>query len=143
MTSRDSLPSMRHVVLFVYDKATLDQAHEFLVHGTIYTLREADPHSWAIPRLTGRPKAALVEIQSDEYGGGTPERVHAELFARAVRGAGLSDAYGAYVDKVSAISLASANAMSLLCLNRRLTVAGVGHFAAFEASSSVPFTVRF
>jgi hypothetical protein len=28
--------------------------------------------------------------------------------------------------------------MSLFCLNRRLLAAGVGHFAAFEASSSVP-----
>src|SRR3712207_8445227 len=42
---------------------------------SIYTLKEADPHSWAIPRLTGRAKAALVEIQSDEYGEGRPGRI--------------------------------------------------------------------
>lgn len=58
--------------------ATEEQLREFLVLRSIYTLREADPHSWAIPRLRGRAKAALMEIQSDEYGGGRPEHVHAE-----------------------------------------------------------------
>ena len=52
--------------------ATLDQVLEFLVHRSAYQLKEADPHSWAIPRLSGPPKAALVEIQADEYGGGRP-----------------------------------------------------------------------
>ena len=52
-----------------------------------YHLKEADPHTWAIPRLPGRAKAALVEIQADEYGGGRPEWMHAELFARTMRAA--------------------------------------------------------
>ena len=43
---------------------------EFAVHRSIYQLKEADPHSWALPRLDGRAKAALVEIQTDEYGRG-------------------------------------------------------------------------
>jgi hypothetical protein len=135
MTGADTGPSLsRHLAR----KATLDQAHEFLVQRTIYTLREADPHSWAIPRLTGRPKAALVEIQSDEYGGGRPDRVHAALFARAIRGSGLDDAYGAYVDAVPAVTLASLNTMSMFGLNRRLLGAIVGHLAAFEMTSSIP-----
>lgn len=135
MAAAETGPSLaRHLAR----KATREQAHEFLVHRTIYTLREADPHSWAIPRLTGRAKAALVEIQSDEYGGGRPERVHATLFARAVRGAGLADAYGAYVDDVPAVTLASHNAMSMFGLNRRLLGAIVGHLAAFEMTSSIP-----
>lgn len=135
LTGADGGPSLsRHLAR----KATLDQAHEFLVQRTVYTLREADPHSWAIPRLTGRPKAALVEIQSDEYGGGRPDRVHATLFARAVRGAGLSDAYGAYIDDVPAVTLASHNTMSMFGLNRRLLGAIVGHLAAFEMTSSIP-----
>ena len=37
-------------------------------------------------------KAALVEIQSDEYGGGRPQRMHAELFAKTMRGLGLDSA---------------------------------------------------
>lgn len=123
---------------FIAKKATIDQVLELLTHRSIYTLREADPHSWAIPRLTGRPKAAMVEIQADEYGGGRPERVHATLFAAAMRGAGLDDSYGAYVDAVPALTLASHNAMSLFGLNRRLLGAIVGHLAAFEMSSSIP-----
>ncbi len=119
-------------------EATTEQALEFLIHRSVYTLREADPHSWAIPRLTGAAKAALVEIQSDEYGGGRPDRVHAELFARTLRGAGLDDVYGAYIDAVPALTLASHNMMSMFGLNRRLLGAIVGHLAAFEMTSSLP-----
>lgn len=123
---------------YVAKSATREQLREFLIHRTVYTLREADPHSWAIPRLTGRAKAALVEIQSDEYGGGDPRRVHAAIFARTVRGAGLDDAYGAYVDLVPAITLASHNLMSMFGINRRFLGAVVGHLAAFEMTSSIP-----
>lgn len=135
MTSADGGPSLSR---FLAKKATVAQAREFLIQRSLYTLREADPHSWAIPRLSGRPKAALVEIQSDEYGGGRPERMHAAMFATAMRGAGLDDAYGAYLDELPAIGLASLNAMSLFGLNRRLLGAVVGHLAAFEMTSSLP-----
>jgi hypothetical protein len=118
--------------------ATLEQAREFLVQRSIYTLREADPHSWAIPRLTGRAKVALVEIQSDEYGAGQPERMHAEIFARTMRGAGLNASYAAYLDRVPAVTLASQNAMTMFGMNRRLMGAIVGHLAAFEMTSSLP-----
>ncbi|WHE35034.1 iron-containing redox enzyme family protein [Microbacterium sp. BDGP8] len=123
---------------YVAKKASLEQLREFLILRTVYTLREADPHSWAIPRLSGRSKAALVEIQSDEYGGGDPARVHATIFAQSVRGAGLDDTYGAYIDMVPAVVLASHNAMSLFGLHRRLRGAIVGHLAAFEMTSSIP-----
>lgn len=123
---------------FVAKTATIEQLHEFLMQRSIYTLREADPHSWAIPRLTGRPKAALVEIQADEYGGGNPERMHAAIFGRTLRGAGLDDTYGAYLDRVPAVTLASQNMMSMFGLNRRLRGAIVGHLAAFEMTSSIP-----
>lgn len=123
---------------FVEKKATLEQVQELLMQRSIYTLREADTHSWAIPRLTGKAKAALVEIQADEYGGGRPERMHATLFAQAMRGAGLDDSYGVYLDAVPAITLASLNMMSMFGLNRRLVGAIVGHLAAFEMTSSLP-----
>ena len=135
LTSAPGGPSLAR---FVAKHATLGQLRELLVHRTIYTLREADPHSWAIPRLTGRAKAALVEIQSDEYGGGDPERVHATIFARTVRGVGLSDRYGDYVDNVPALTLASHSLMSMFGLTRRLLGAVVGHLAAFEMTSSLP-----
>jgi hypothetical protein len=135
LAAADTGPSLsRHVAR----KATEEQVRETLILRSVYTLREADPHSWAIPRLTGRAKAALVEIQSDEYGGGRPQRVHAEIYARTMRGAGLDDTYGAYVDDVPAITLASLNLMSLFGLNRRLVGAIVGHLAAYEMTSSIP-----
>lgn len=133
-----AMPAGPRLARFVAKRATLDQLCELVVHRTIYTLREADPHSWAIPRLTGRAKAALVEIQSDEYGGGDPDRVHSTIFARTVRGLGLEDRYGTYVDNVPAITLASHNLMSLFGLHRRLRGAVVGHLAAFEMTSSIP-----
>jgi len=135
LTSADAGPSLsRHLA----KKATREQALEFLIQRSIYTLREADPHSWAIPRLHGRAKAALVEIQADEYGGGRPDRVHAEIFAKAMRGAGLDDTYAGYVDAVPAITLCSLNTMSMFGVNRRLLGAIVGHLAAFEMTSSIP-----
>ncbi len=118
--------------------ATEEQLREFLILRSIYTLREADPHSWAIPRLRGRAKAALVEIQSDEYGGGRPERLHAAIFARTLRGMGLSDEPDAYLDLVPVVTLTSMNTMSFFGLHRRLRGAIVGHLAAFEMTSSLP-----
>ncbi len=135
LAAADSGPSLSR---FIAKKATREQATEMLVQRSVYTLREADPHSWAIPRLTGRAKAALVEIQSDEYGGGRADRVHQNLFAAAMRAAGLDATYGAYVDDVPAITLASFNLMSLFGLNRRLVGAIVGHLAAYEMTSSIP-----
>ena len=117
---------------------TADQLLEFLVHRSAYQLKEADPHSWALPRLTGRPKAALVEVQADEYGGGRAERIHADLFARSMDAVGLDPTYGAYLDHIPAVTLATVNLMSLFGLHRRLRGAIVGHLALFEMTSSVP-----
>jgi len=118
--------------------ASLDQFREFLIHRSAYQLKEADPHSWAIPRLHGPAKAALVEVQADEYGGGRPERVHATLFAQAMRALDLDPAYGAYLDRIPAVTLATVNLMSLFGLHRRLRGAIVGHLAAFETTSPIP-----
>jgi hypothetical protein len=60
------------------------------------------------------------------------------MYADALEAAGLDHAYGAYIDEVSALSLASANVMTMFALSRRLRGAAMGHLAAFEASSSVP-----
>src|SRR4051812_373035 len=97
LAAMDTGPSVSR---YVARKASLDQLKEFLVHKSMYQLKEADPHTWAIPRLSGRPKAALVEIQADEYGGGRPERMHSALFARTMRGLDLDPSYGAHVDSV-------------------------------------------
>jgi hypothetical protein len=117
---------------------TLEQYLEFVVHRSAYQLKEADPHSWALPRLSGGPKAALVEIQADEYGGGDPGRIHARLFADAMDALGLDSRYGAYLDRIPAVTLATVNLMSMFGLHRRLRGAIVGHLALFEMTSSVP-----
>ncbi|QTE30138.1 iron-containing redox enzyme family protein [Pengzhenrongella sicca] len=135
LTGADGGPGLAR---YVAKKATAIQLDELLIHRSIYQLKEADPHTWAIPRLAGRPKAALVEIQADEYGGGDPERMHAALFAQTMRGVGLDDAYGHYIERLPAITLASLNAMSLFGLHRRLRGAVAGHLAAFEMTSSHP-----
>jgi Iron-containing redox enzyme len=119
-------------------EGTIEQYLEFVAHRSAYQLKEADPHSWALPRLAGGPKAALVEIQADEYGGGRAERMHAALFARAMDALGLGCAYGAYVDHLPAVTLATVNLMSLCGLHRRLRGAIVGHLALFEMTSSIP-----
>jgi hypothetical protein len=135
LAARDSGPSLSR---YVAKQASLGQLKEFLIHKSIYQLKEADPHTFAIPRLSGRAKAALVEIQADEYGGGRPERMHSALFARTMRGLGMDDRYGSYVDAVPAVSLAAVNLMSLFGLNRRLRGAITGHLAIYEMTSSQP-----
>jgi hypothetical protein len=135
LTAADDGPSLSR---YVAKSATDEQLHEFLIQRSIYQLKEADPHSWAIPRLEGVAKAALVEIQSDEYGGGRPERVHQYIYRGTMEALGLDPEYGAYADRVSAITFASTNLMSLFGLHRRLRGAIVGHLAAYEMTSSIP-----
>jgi hypothetical protein len=119
-------------------KATLRQWREFLVHRGTYQLKEADPHAFGIPRIGGRAKVALVEIEADEFGSGRHERMHAALFAQSMRELGLDATIGSTVDLVPAVTLAHANAMALFGLHRRLRGAIVGHLAAFEMTSSIP-----
>src|SRR4051794_20051651 len=61
---------------YMMESGTLDEFREFAVHRSAYQLKEADPHTWAIPRLFGEAKAALVAIQADEYGYGEVSAVH-------------------------------------------------------------------
>lgn len=100
-----------------------------------YQLKEADPHSFGLPRLTGEPKAALVKIQFDEYGEGVLDDMHARLFALHMERIGLDPTYGAYVDLIPGSTLATVNLVSLFGLHRRWRGALVGHLAMFEMSS--------
>ncbi|ADB29844.1 hypothetical protein Kfla_0724 [Kribbella flavida DSM 17836] len=123
---------------YLHRHADLDQFREFVLNRSVYQLKEADPHSYGIPRLDGATKAALVEVQADEYGGGRPERMHAELFRTTMRWLGLDDTYGHYVPVVPAVTLALSNAMSLFALHSRWTGALLGHLAALEMTSTLP-----
>ncbi|MEA5360997.1 iron-containing redox enzyme family protein [Amycolatopsis sp., V23-08] len=123
---------------FLQRRASTAQFREFVVHRSVYHLKEADPHSWAIPRLSGAAKVALLEIQSDEYGEGRLDRMHSELFRATMRGLSLDDGYGHYVDDVPAVTLAVSNLMSFFGFHRRWLGATLGHLAAFEMTSSLP-----
>jgi hypothetical protein len=122
---------------FLHRHATLEVLLDYLRERSIQQLKESDPQSFVLPRLSGASKVALAELQYDEYGGGRPERLHQQLYADALAAVGLDPAYGAYIDEVSAISLAMANVMSLFGFSRRLRGAAMGHLAVFEASSPV------
>jgi hypothetical protein len=130
----DGPPLSRHLQLH----ADRTQFLEFVVHRSLYQLKEADPHTWAIPRLGGRAKAALIEVQVDEYGRGDLARMHCELYRKMLRSLELDDSYGAYVDSAPAITLALSNVMSLFGLRRELRGAILGHLAAYEMTSSAP-----
>lgn len=123
---------------FMAKQGTLEQWREYLTLRSVYHLKEGDPHTFAIPRLGGRAKAAMVEIQADEYGGGSLARMHSELFAGLMRDLGLDSAYGALWDDAPAAAFASVNTMSLFGLHRRWRGAAVGHLTAIEMTSSEP-----
>jgi hypothetical protein len=122
---------------WVAHRATLDQVRELAIHRCAYQLKEADPHTWAIPRLAGQAKAAMVAIQAEEYGSGIAGRMHATLFAETMRAIGLDPA-SRYLDRIPGVTLATTNLMSMLGLHRRWRGAIVGHLALFEMTSVGP-----
>lgn len=135
LVAADDGPSLAN---HVRRRADLDQVLEMLRQRSVYQLKEADPTTWVVPTLPVRAKAALVELQYDEYGGGNPNRLHAHLFARGLEAVGLRSEYGAYVDDALPETLELNNALSMFGLNRRLRGAAMGHLAAFEMTSSLP-----
>ena len=66
---------------YLRDTGTWGQMREYFVHRSLYHLKEADPHAFAIPRLIGQAKASFVAVEFDEYGGGRGALVHQQLFA--------------------------------------------------------------
>ena len=130
----DSPPLAR----FIETQADFEQFCEFVIHRSAYQLKEADPHTFTIPRITGPAKAAMIEIQADEYGGGEFERMHSSLFAKTMARLGLDPTPNAYVARLPASSLATVNLITLFTMRRSLRGALVGHLAGFEITSSVP-----
>jgi hypothetical protein len=135
MVAADDGPS---TAAYVHRQADREQVLELLRQRSIYHLKESDPTAWVVPRLPVEAKAALMELQYDEYGCGDPNRLHAHLFAAGLEASGLDAGYGAYVDEVPVEVLEQNNAMSLFGLHRRHRAAALGHLAAFEATSSMP-----
>jgi len=123
---------------YLAKQGTLEQWREYLTVRSVYHLKEGDPHTWAIPRLGGKAKAAMVEIQADEYGGGSAERMHSQLFAGMMADLGLDTGYGALWDDAPVVAFTSVNTMSLFGLHRALRGACLGHLSAVEMTSSEP-----
>jgi hypothetical protein len=123
---------------YLHREASREEVLEFLRQRSVYHLKESDAHSFVLPRVRGAVKVALAELQYDEYGAGRPERLHSDLFARALDAAQLDSTYGAYIDEVAAETLAVDNLITMLALQRRLRAASLGQLAAFEATSSMP-----
>jgi hypothetical protein len=136
-TEPDDGPSLSS---YCEHEATWDQLREIFVHRTAWQLKEADPHSWALPRLGGRPKAALAEIQKGEYGEGVERDVHQNLYALSLSLLGLDSAYGAYLERLPGVTLSTVNLVSLFGLHRALLPAMIGHLAGFEMSSIAPMS---
>lgn len=135
LVDEDDGPSLSR---FMQTKADRAQWLEFVVHRSVYQLKEADPHTWAVPRLPLKAKSALLEIQFDEYGGGNAAHMHSELFRTTLAELGLRTEPGGYIDIVPGITLAISNVMSMFGLHRTLRGALVGHLAAYEMTSSEP-----
>jgi hypothetical protein len=137
LVERASGPSLS---AFMCNEGSLQQMREFAIHRSAYQRKEADPHTWAIPRLDGEAKAALVRIQADEYGLGVRHAMHLELFAQTMRALDLDPTYGAYLDVLPGTTLATVNVISMFGLHRRWRGALVGHLAVYEMTSVVPMS---
>lgn len=122
---------------YLRDNASLAEFRDLIVHRSAYRLKEGDPHSWVIPRLEDKAKAALVEIEFDEYGCGKANRIHAVLFRTTMDAMGFDSRYGAYLDLIPGVTLAPINLMSMFGLHRRLRGAAVGHLAIAEMTSAL------
>ncbi|MET9295648.1 iron-containing redox enzyme family protein [Streptomyces sp. NPDC003077] len=120
---------------FLRDEGERWHLREYAAHRSLYHLKEADPHLWVIPRLTGHAKAGMAAVEYDEFGAGRAERVHARLFADLMADLGLDPSYGHYADAGARQMLALVNLMSLLGLHRAHRGALVGHFAWVEITS--------
>lgn len=132
LLDRESGPSLSR---WMMDHGTLFHLREFAMHRAAYQLKEADPHSFAIPRMApGKAKSALLKIQLDEYGNAEPGQSHAELFADTLRALDVR----LDLDALPATTLRTNTVLNMLAARRRTLGACVGHLAVFEMTSVEP-----
>jgi hypothetical protein len=124
---------------YMETEGALHEMRDAVKHRSAYQLKEADPHTIAIPHLRGRAKQILAEIQAGEYGADEPDRaMHSDLFAQTMRGLGLDDRPNAYLDELPASALLISNLISLFGFDRARRGCLVGHLTVFEMTSVVP-----
>jgi hypothetical protein len=122
---------------WVAERGTVEHLREFVVHRAAYQLQEADPHTFALPRMeASAAKTALLQLQVDEYGGHEPGEAHALLFRQTMEALGLAPETD--LDRLPAATLATNTLLSWLGRSRRLLPACLGHLAVFEVTSVEP-----
>ena len=121
-------------------RARCEQMREFVIHRSAYQLKEADPHSWAIPRLSRRAEGGAGRDPGRRVRR-RAARAHARRSCSPTRWtrSASTPRYGAYLDALPGVTLATVNLMSLLRpapppprRDRRATS------PLFEMTSSIP-----
>ncbi len=125
------------VSAFLAESGTIDDLRRSMVFRSPYQSKEADPHTFALPRFSGEVKRVLCDIQAGEYGVGHRSS-HAELFAAAMVGLDLDPTPNAHVDRCGGAALATSNLVTLGSMQRRLRGVTLGQLALFEMDSVVP-----
>ncbi len=122
---------------YLRDHGTVDDVRESMMLRSPYQSKEADPHTFALPRFGGATKRVFTEIQAGEYGVGH-RRSHAELFADALDGLSLDPTPNAHVDWCGGASLATSNLVTLGAMQRHLRGIVLGQLSLFEMDSVTP-----
>lgn len=117
-------------------EGTLDQMREFCVHRSASLLKSGDAASFAVARLKGRAKAAMVRIQFGDFGFGDARAMNSTYFAATMAELQLDPSDGAYIGHLPAASLAAVNLESLFGLHRRWRGALVGQVTAAKMTSA-------
>ena len=103
------------------------------------TLMEADPHTWAIPRLRRRAEGRRSSrSRPTSTAAAGPSACTARCSPARCAARGWSTSTGTTSTACPPVTLAALNVMSLFGLHRRLRGAIAGHLAAFEMTSSLP-----
>jgi hypothetical protein len=111
---------------------------ELLVHRSIAELGAGDGYAWALPRLSGEPKAAAAELAAGTWGRGRLPLMRTELFRALLRSWDLEPGYGHYLDQLPGVTLLGTNLVTLLGLHRRWRGALIGHLACSEVMVALP-----
>lgn len=118
------------------ERGTLEQLQDAMLLRLPYQILEADPHTHALPRVRGRAKKALAEIQSGEYGVGH-DRTHADLFVDAYEALGLPSVSDA-LSMLPGHAFATFNVLAAAARHRAKTGQLMGQLALFEMDSVEP-----
>jgi len=119
-------------------RGTLEQVLEFVVHRSPTSSRRRIRTRGRSRGCTARRRRRSSRSRATSTGAGARSACTQSSSPWRCRSSGLDRAYGAYVDRLPGVTLATVNLMSLLGLHRRWRGAIVGHLAAFEMTSSLP-----